>query len=56
VADLFAIDEQCQWNNYDANDYGWQAVTPNVNALIVDHEKTLEDFFWSVEVDSVSMG
>lgn len=56
VADLFAIDEQCQWNNCDANDYGWQAVTPNVYALIVDHEETLEDFFWSVEVDSVSMG
>jgi len=56
MANLCAIDEQCQGNNYDANYYGWQTVTPNVYAFIVDHEETLEDFFWSVEVDSVSMG
>lgn len=30
-------------------------MTPNVDAFIVYHEETLEDFFWSVEIDPVSM-
>ena len=29
---------------------------PNINTFIMEHEETFKDFFWVVEVDSISMG
>ena len=28
---------------------------PNINTFIMEHEETFKDFFWVVEVDSISM-
>lgn len=31
-------------------------MTPDVNALVMDHEETSEDLPWSVEIDSIAVG
>jgi hypothetical protein len=49
------INDQGQRNNERTNQKGRDAMAPNINALVVDHEKTLEDLFRIVKIDSVPM-
>lgn len=50
------INDQGQRNYECTNQKGWDAMAPDVNALVVDHEKTLEDLFRIVKIDPVPMG
>jgi hypothetical protein len=49
------INDEGQRNDKDADDEGRDTVAPNVDAFVVEHEKTFDNFFGSVEVDSVAM-
>lgn len=49
------INDESQGDDKDTDDEGRDAVAPDVDAFVVQHEKTFDNFFGSVEVDSVAM-
>ena len=53
---MVMINDQGQRNYERTNQKGRDAMAPDVHALVVDHEKTLEDLFRIVKIDSVPMG
>ncbi len=53
---LLMIDNNCKRDYERTDDQGWYAVTPYVDAFVMDHEHALEDFFWWVKINPVPMG
>lgn len=51
-----AVNDHVEGEEEEEDEDGRDAVTPNVNALVVQHEQTAYDFRRSIEVDAVAMG
>lgn len=50
-----AVDHQVKCQEEDDDKYRGQAMTPNVDAFVVDHEEAAEDLLRSVKVDAVAV-
>ena len=49
------IDNKVKSGDEDNNENGWDAMTPDVDTFIMDHEEASNDPPWSVEVDPISI-
>jgi hypothetical protein len=52
----FSVDHEVEGDDEDDEEEGGQAVAPDVDALVVEHEEAAEDAFGSVEVYAVAVG
>ena len=50
-----AIDDEEEGQEYEDEDDGGQAMRPNVDTFIMDHEQALQYLGGSVEVDAISI-
>lgn len=53
---LCMIHNQGEWYYSNADDDCRHTMTPDVDTLVMDHKKTLENLFWTVKIYPVSMG
>ena len=51
----FSIDNKVESCNKDQDEESWEAVTPDVDTLVMHHEEASNNFSGSIEVDPVSM-
>jgi hypothetical protein len=53
---LMKIDDKPERDDHKDEKESGETMAPNVDALVMNHEHTLQNAFWSVEIDSVTIG